>query len=64
MLAAYFCDSRYSQVEYNCETIKMDWLEDGVAQRVIGALLIISLCVQFAQSFCQWEVRVDYLTKS
>ncbi len=41
MLAAYFCHSRLSQVEYNCAMIKMDWLEDGIAQRVVGAVLVI-----------------------
>ncbi len=29
MLAAYFCHSRYSQVEYNCALIKVDCTDSG-----------------------------------
>jgi hypothetical protein len=49
--------------------IKMDWLADGVAQRVVGAVFLAlywsftsALGVQYGQSSSQWET-VDYLKK-
>ncbi len=46
MLAAYFCHSCYSQVEYNCELIKVDWLADCIAIRVVGAVLVAVLGIR------------------
>ncbi len=43
MLAAYFCHSFYSQVEYNCVLIKVDWLAACIALRVVGAVLVVFL---------------------
>jgi hypothetical protein len=43
MLAAYFCHSRLSQVEYNCALIKVDWLAAGIALRLVGAVFVIFL---------------------
>jgi hypothetical protein len=35
MLAAYFCHSRLSQVEFNCALIKVDWLAACITLRVV-----------------------------
>jgi hypothetical protein len=43
MLAAYFCHSRSSEVEYNCLLMKLDWLAACIALRVVGAVLIVYL---------------------
>jgi hypothetical protein len=43
MLAAYFCPSRLSQVEYNCALIKVDWLAACIALRVVGTVFVIFL---------------------
>jgi hypothetical protein len=43
MLAAYFCYSFLSQVEYNCSIIKVYWLDACIALRVIGAVLVVFL---------------------
>jgi hypothetical protein len=44
--------------------IKIDCLATGVAQRVVGAVLVIFLCHR--RTICtilQWEARADYLKK-
>jgi hypothetical protein len=42
MLAAYFCHSRKSQVEYNFALIKVDnWLAALIALRVVGSVFVI-----------------------
>ncbi len=33
----------YSQVEYNCSLIKVDWLAACIALRVVGAVLVVIL---------------------
>jgi hypothetical protein len=43
MLAAYFCHSCLSQVEYNCGLIKVDWLATCIALGVVGAVLVAFL---------------------
>jgi hypothetical protein len=43
MLAAYFCHSRLSQVEYKCALKKIDWLSACNALRVAGAVSVIFL---------------------
>jgi hypothetical protein len=48
MLAAYFCHSCYSYVEYNA----------CIALRVIGAVLVVFLR-RWRKSSNQWEERVD-----
>jgi hypothetical protein len=65
MLAAYFCHSPLSQVEYNSALIKVDWLAACVALRVVGAVYLFSsgVGIKFAQSFSQWEARADTLKK-
>jgi hypothetical protein len=40
MEAAYFCHSCKSLVEYNCELIKVDWLDAWIALIVFGAVFI------------------------
>ncbi len=57
MLAAYFCHSCQSQVEYNCALIKEDCLAACVALRVVGAVLVVfsGVGVKFAQFSSQWE---------
>jgi hypothetical protein len=40
LLAAYFCYSCLSQVEYNVFTDKLDWLAACIALRVVGAMLV------------------------
>ena len=58
MLAAYFCHSRKSHLEYNCALIKVDLLTTCIALRVVGAVLVIFLWpIEFAQYSCQWEAR-------
>jgi hypothetical protein len=42
MLAAYFCHSCQSQVEYICVLIKVDWQAACVALRVVSAVLVVS----------------------
>jgi hypothetical protein len=45
---------------YHCSLIKVDWLDAGVALRVVGAVLFSSgVGVKFAQSSSQWEARAD-----
>jgi hypothetical protein len=44
MLAAYFCISCKSQVEYNCSLIKVDWLDACIVLGVVGAVLDVFLC--------------------
>jgi hypothetical protein len=57
ILAAYFCHSRQSQVEYNCSLIKVDWLAACIALRVVGAVLVVYL--RHWRKICtilqQWE---------
>jgi hypothetical protein len=43
ILAAYFCYSCKSQIEYNCVLIKVDWLTACIALRVVDAVLIVFL---------------------
>jgi hypothetical protein len=43
MLAAYFCHSPLSQVEYNSALIKVDWLAACIALRVVGVVLVVFL---------------------
>jgi hypothetical protein len=45
MLAAYFCHSRKSQVEYNYKIllIKVDWLAACIALKEVGAVLVVFL---------------------
>jgi hypothetical protein len=60
MLAAYFCHSCCSQVEYNCSLIKVDWIDACIVLRVVGAVLVSSGDgVKFAQSSSRWEARAD-----
>jgi hypothetical protein len=61
MLAAYFCNSCYSQVVYNCSLIKADWFDACSALRVVGAILVVfsGVGVTFAQSPSQWEARAN-----
>jgi hypothetical protein len=61
MLAACFCHSRESQVEYNFALIKVDWLAALIAVRVVGTVFVIFLGVgvQFAQPSSQWEARAE-----
>jgi hypothetical protein len=56
MLAAYFCHSCYSQVEYNNTLIKVDWLD--AVLRCIGRFSP-GVGVKFAQSSSQREARAD-----
>jgi hypothetical protein len=55
MLAAYFCHSRKSQVEYNSALLKVDWLAACIALRSFSS----GVGVKFAQSSSQWEARAD-----
>jgi hypothetical protein len=59
MLAAYFCHSCQSQVEYNCSLKKVDWLAACIALRVLYLALYLlfssGVGVQFAQSASQWD---------
>ncbi len=41
MLAAYFCNSRLSQVDFNFSLMKEDWVAACIALRVVGAVLVI-----------------------
>ncbi len=43
ILAAYFCNSCWSQVEFYCIMIKVDWLDACIALRVVGAVLVVFL---------------------
>ncbi len=40
ILAAYFCQSCLSHLEYNCSLIAVDWLDACTALRVVGAVLV------------------------
>ncbi len=62
LLAAYFCYSCLSQVEYNVFTDKLDWLAACIALRVVGAMLVIYLwcrrkiCTILQQIRKQWPI--------
>jgi hypothetical protein len=66
MLAAYFCHSCKSQVEYNCSLIKVDWLDAGIAPRVVGAVFVAILrrCRKICTILQPMGSKGRYLKKS
>jgi hypothetical protein len=52
MLAAYFCHFHYSQVEYICALIKVDWLAACIALRVQLTLYILAVFLKRWRKIC------------
>ncbi len=59
MLAAYFCHSGLSKVDYNCVLIKVDWFDACIALTVDGAVLVVFLRRWRKICTIQWEARPD-----
>jgi hypothetical protein len=48
-------------VEYICSLIKVDWIANGIALRVVGAVFVVvpGVGIKLAQSTSQCEGRAD-----